>query len=146
MSNTEAVKTKVARYLTDLFGPVELYRDDSYTLRYQSARIFVKVVSTGENELDPTLVKLELLVLTGVRLTPELETWVAFHTDDFLLGHFSLFEQENGQVDLFLSHRLVGDYLDPMELELAVAWMLRAANDLDETLQAQFGGSRFHED
>jgi hypothetical protein len=44
------------------------------------------------------------------------------------------------------SHSLLGDYLDEEELGRAVGGMLFVADNLDDELEKQFGGSRFHEE
>jgi hypothetical protein len=143
MSNLDLVSAKLQQYLTTLYTGVEVMDANQYTLRHGSARAFLQVTSKGDD--SPTVIKIDIPVLTNVRADADTEKWVALHSDDYLFGHFSLYQRESGEIDLYLSHRLLGDYLDEAEVEVAVSWMLSTANDVDEELQAQLGGSRFHE-
>lgn len=144
MGDAAAVKAKVQQYLTDAFRSVSIDRSGDFSLRHESARIFVEVTSKSADA--PVIVKLTIPVLFGVNSGPELHEYVAFHADDYFFGHFSLESRDDGSTDLFFSHRLLGDYLDEAELEIAVAWMITTANDVDDELQARFGGTKFHED
>ena len=40
-------------------------------------------------------------------------------------------------------HTLLGDFLDPMELESAVGMLFVTADKLDEIVHDRFGGKRF---
>lgn len=144
MGDEAAVKIKVQQYLTEAFQSVSIDRSGQYSLRHESARLFVEVTSKGADE--PVIVKLTVPLLFGVNNGPELHEHIAFHADDYFFGHLSLEPRSDGSTDIFFSHRLLGDYLDEAELEIAVAWMLGGANEMDDELQARFGGTKFHED
>jgi hypothetical protein len=67
--------------------------------------------------------------------------------DDWHFGHLSLTEnKDDNRLKLWLTHSLLGDYLDVEELKTAVAGMASNADRLDDELQARFGGDRYHED
>ena len=42
-----------------------------------------------------------------------------------------------------IEHTLLGDFIDPMELETAVGMLFVSADALDETVHDTFGGKRF---
>lgn len=138
-----AVRAKVQQYLTQNFSNVTIDKDGDYSLRHNSARIFVKTKTREES--DWTWITLEIPLLFDVKETPEVFEHVALHADDYIFGHLNAYRSNTG-LSLFLSHSLLGDYLDETELVKAVGLMLSAGDDLDDELKAQFGGTRFHED
>ena len=143
MGNVDQVRAKVQSYLAQDFSGVTL-EGDGFSLRHGSARAFVRVYEKGEN--GPVIVQLTVSLLHGVNAGPELYEHIAFHADDYLFGHLSLWRQEDGRLDIFLTHNLLGDYLDQAELGFAVGGLLGSGDDLDDELQARFGGVKFHED
>lgn len=143
MGDVQQVSAKVQRYLTDSFTGVTLEKQ-GFSIRHGSARAFIELTSPGDDA--PTFVVITVPLLFGVNDGPALHEHIAFHADDYHFGHLSLRRRtESGDVDIFLTHTLLGDYLDEQELGRAVGASLQIANDLDDELQAQFGGQRFHE-
>ncbi len=84
-------------------------------------------------------------ILFGVTPTPELFEYIATNADNWMFGHLSAFRDE-GTITIFMTHTLLGDYLDPEELRSAAFGIGFSANDLDDELQSRFGGTRSHED
>ncbi|MFT4186982.1 MAG: YbjN domain-containing protein [Aeromicrobium sp.] len=144
MSNRQNVVNKVQQYLTEIFSNVQLGSDGVLSLRDGSARLFVRVNQPRED--GPTFIHLTAPLLYGVNDSPALHEYIAFHADDYVFGHASLYREDDGSVNVVMTHRLLGDYLDRDELGYAVSWMLSTADDLDDELQTQFGGKRFHEE
>ncbi len=138
-----AARAKVQQYLTQNFNNVNVDAEGNFSLRNGSARVFVKTQT--KDEIDWTAITLEIPLLFRVKESPEVFEHVALHADDYLFGHLSASKDDEGLMLMF-SHSLLGDYLDEAELCRAVAGMLGVADDLDDELQKQFGGDRFHED
>ena len=138
-----ATRAKVQQYLTQNFSDVNIDSDGDYSLRLGSTRIFVMVRT--RDEIDFTTVTLEVPLLRHVKETPAVFEYIALHGDDYLFGRFAAKRSDEGLVILF-SHVLLGDYLDEEELGMAVGGMLSVADKLDDELEKQFGGDRFHED
>ena len=139
----DALKEKVGRYVYDLIGPYEVNDGGEIHLRWGSAHLFVACLPFGEDE---SLVRISLPLLFGLAPTPELFRHVALHADDWHFGHLSLTERaDDGRLTLWLTHTLLGDYLDVEELKTAVATMARTADSLDDELRSTFGGERYHE-
>lgn len=138
-----AALARVQQYLTQNFGSVNIDANGSYSMRHGSSRIFVRVQT--QDEIDWTLVSLSIPLLLRVKETPAVFEYVSLHADDYIFGHLSVTRTDEGLV-LFLNHSLLGDYLDEEELCRAVAFMLGSADNLDDELEAQFGGDRYHED
>ena len=84
-------------------------------------------------------------MLCGVPLTPELYKWVATEGQAYFFGHPGVVERENGLGDIHFRHNLLGDFLDPEELKWGVLALGDTADDLDDELQARFGGKKFTE-
>lgn len=136
-----AARAKVQQYLTRNFDNVNIDEDSDLSIRHGSTRIFIRVVT--HDDVDWTVVQLEIPLLLHVKETPSVFEHVALHADDYMFGHLSVGRTDEGLMILF-SHALLGDYLDEEELCRAVGTMLSIADDLDDELATQFGGERFH--
>jgi Putative bacterial sensory transduction regulator len=134
---------KVQQYLTHNFSNVNIDRDGDFSLRHGSARIFVR--TRTHEKADFTWVSLDIPVLLAVKETPQVFEYVALHADQYVFGHLNAVRGDDGLV-VYLSHSLLGEYLDEEELLRAVGAMLGTAEQIDDELQAQFGGKRFHEE
>ena len=136
------VRSKVQQFLTQNFNDVNIDREGDFSLRNGSARIFVRT-RTREGS-DITWISLDVPLLLEVKETPQVFEHVALHADDYVFGHLSAARTDDGLM-IYLSHALLGDYLDEPELLRAVGAMLGTADDLDDDLKDKFGGKRFHE-
>jgi hypothetical protein len=138
-TNVLVLKDKVQRYLNEAIGAVEVDRDGDFTFPFGSSRIFIRCSAVGES----SVVHLTMLLLNDVTPTPELYKYVATE-GGYTFGHLTVAEQE-GRATVFYTHALLGDHLDPQELLAAVGAMVNTGDDLDNRLQAMFGGRLFHE-
>ena len=136
-------RAKVQQYLTQNFSDVTIDSDGDYSLRKGSTRLFVSIRTHEDG--DWTWVALQVPLLLRIEETPAVFEYVALHSDDFIFGHLSARRTDDGLM-IGYSHSLLGDYLDEEELGRAVAGMLFVADNLDDELEKQFGGSRFHEE
>ena len=134
----DATTGKVQKYLTEGLGSVSIDRDGDFRIPYGSTECFVSI---RDGFGDHTIVEAWAIVLSEVRPTAELYHHVA--ENDFTIGNLSVYDADDGTVRLIFSLRLLGDFLDPEELLLAVAMVARTADDLDDELQARFGGRKF---
>jgi hypothetical protein len=137
----DALKEKVERYVLDLIGPYEVNDLGEIHFRWGSAHVFLKAVQYGADE---SIVVINIPFLLEVAPSPEVFRHVALHADDWHFGHLSATETGDG-LKLWLTHSLLGDYLDVEELKTAVATMASTADQLDDELRAKFGGRRYHE-
>lgn len=146
MADVAGVSAKVLGYLQEMGIKAVLEGPGEFSVRHGSARVFVEVVSPKPDDVDaPTLVKYTIPLLIGVNDTPDLYEYIAFHADDYVFGHLSLFRTSAGELRVFFTHQLLGDYIDEAEFRHALFGTLSSADTLDDELQARFGGSRFHE-
>lgn len=135
------VKEKVQRYLTELIGRVELDGEGRLSFQYGSARVFVEVEPIGD---DNTAVAITAPLIFNARRSPELFHYVAT-SGSYRFGHLAAYEADGG-VQILYRHTLLGDYLDPDELNWAVSAMAQTADEVDTELQRRFGGELFHTD
>jgi hypothetical protein len=127
----------VERLLVATYG--EFTRDPSwgYNGPFGSARVFVDVRPfLGES----TVVRVASPVLSQIDLGDALALRVLEIADGSPLGRFSYLEQRK---ELWFEHSLLGDALDPDELELAVGTIARVADGEDDALASTFGGLRY---
>lgn len=139
-ANQQLVHSNVQRILADNFNGVELWKD-GWTLRHESARLFIRLVEQDER----VLVALTAPLVFGCQPSPELFKHVAMEGGEYFFGHVVAVDSE-AKIDLYFKHTLLGDFLDDGELEQAIIGLLGTANDLDDELAKTFGGKRFHED
>jgi hypothetical protein len=136
------VKDKVQTYLRELAGSFEVDSEDVYTFQLGSTSVFVKV-----NRMDEHVVVLMWCILTrGTPPSPELYEYVATESANYAAGTLSARKREDGSVVVTLVHQLLGDFLDPEELKLAVSLMAATADGLDDEIVKRFGGQVVHAD
>ena len=83
--------------------------------------------------------------LLDVPVTPALFEYVATN-NKYRFGKLSVIILESGKAVVEVGYALLGTYLDPEELTVAVGMVAGLADDLDDEMKAKFGGRRFHED
>jgi hypothetical protein len=142
------LRDQVQRILAEAVGPLELRPEGDITFRHGSARVFVDCTEQEfDNDSRRTLVNVAAPVLFNVPASPALFEYIATNSDNWLFGHLSAArDDETGGVNVLMTHRLLGDYLDAEELLSAVIGIVMTAEDLDDELKARFGGERMHED
>jgi hypothetical protein len=136
------VKEKVQRILTESFGSVTIDKDGDFYVRFDSAVVYIRVL---ELKNETSIVRSWSIMLSDVQPTPEMYRWVATNGQDNFFGHASVEEREDGLVNIIFTHFLLGDFLDAEELNWAVIALGKTANELDDQLQARFGGKKFIE-
>jgi hypothetical protein len=141
MVTVPETKEKVQQVLTK-FGSPMITENGAYTLRNGSSQFFVEVSDWGDED---TWIRVISPVLLGAKESPELFEYVALNSDRYKIGTLSAMREDAG-ITLFLSHGILGTYLDAPELERTVVLIAETADEIDDELQGRFGGHRFHED
>ena len=112
----------------------EVGASGDYRLRYGSTFLVVIPCQWG----DRTLVKLIAPVASNItKITPELTRFLVEKNNELLFGKFSLDTPNN---TVWYEHALLGDFLDEEELFVAVAAVLKTADDHDEEVSRMAGG------
>lgn len=139
-TNLLEVRDKVQRILNSRFGTIQIDKDGDFTMRHESARLFIRCWEHG----DSVVLRLTSPIVFGAQAGPELFKYIATE-GTYIFGNLYANEGENG-CTIVMHHSLLGDYLDEEELVTAVVRVLGTANELDDDLAAKFGGTVFHED
>jgi hypothetical protein len=127
----------VERLLISTYGSFTRDPNWGYNGAFGSARVFVDVRPfLGES----TVVRVASPVLSQVELGDALALRALEIADGSPLGRFSYLDERK---ELWFEHTLLGDALDPDELQLAVDTVARAADSEDDALAASFGGLRY---
>lgn len=140
MATVPEVRKQLLAWTSDVDEPVEVLSGEVLSVRHGSARLFI---SCDETDDGTTLVDLRSLVLLNVPPSDELYRTVA--EASFRFGSLEAVLNDSHLVDLWLTHTLLGDHLDPDGFALAVVLLARTADDVDDQLKSRFGGQRFHE-
>jgi hypothetical protein len=147
MATVDETMMKVQRILT---GPMDLsvsVSKDHFVVKFtdSSTSVMMRVQEWGtDTDGEPrTLVLITAPILNNAAASPELFEWVARKGGSRWFGHVEVYDgSEPGCVNLLMSHTLLGDYLDPKELEHGMYAVLTAADAWDDELQPRFGGKR----
>lgn len=100
-------------------------------------------VGVGPFGAGLTQVSISAPVLIGVAPTWELYRFVALNGSRYPFGRIHVrWSDVPDHVDLLYQHSLLGDYLDQEEFNLAISIVGQAADELDDEMQREFGGSR----
>lgn len=140
MTIVESTQLKVQGYLTTLGRP-ELDGDGDFSLRFGSARVFVRVTAWGN---EHSLIDIFCFALEDVPPSPELFEYVATN-NDYAFGKLRVVRRSEGACMLGVNHSMLGTFIDPEELVIAVRCVAETADALDDELKPRFGGHRFHE-
>lgn len=104
-----------------------------------TAQAFVDAVD-GDGRVFVTV---RIPLASDVPATPDLFEFVALRADDFLFGHLSCERTPRETAAVFLSHTLLGDFLQRGEVLICLESMLSVADTWDELLVKRFGGRPF---
>lgn len=144
------LRSRLAAMLNEIDAGFEEMRTGGFRVEVNSTAVFVTVhdASSFETPADvftdgpAEVVTITSPVLRSVPVTNDLLSWVATEGWRFLFGHVTL-EETDGLGDLNFQHRLLATRLDAEELDAAVVAVVATADQLDDELQARFGGERF---
>lgn len=118
----------------------------------QRGRLFIDRGSTRANlefvpreQFKQVYVVITCPVAFYVPESPALFERIARDSDKWYFGHlgmgpYDVDGEHKGQVYIYLSHTLLGDYLDPDEVISCVFSMLNVADEIDNAFVAEFGG------
>jgi hypothetical protein len=137
------VRDLVQRELTKLVGRIELDADGDFSFMFDSARVYVGVKSRElKKGIQSTVVSIFSITNVDVPVSAELYRYLALRSADYLFGSLSAME-DGSTARILFKHTLLGDYLDPDEIEAAVILVAFSADDIDDEIAQLFGGTRF---
>lgn len=127
---------------TQLAGMIESYDVDengSYVLPLQTCPAFVVPTSIPEG---PSVVRIFAITNLGVPVTAELTSYLLSKNLDFVFGAFGV-EIEDGAI--WFVHNILGEYLDPQELEASLGAVATTADEYSQEIKDRFGGRLYKE-
>lgn len=134
---------KVAGWMAELFDdiPWEPLEDlagkasgPGFGLFMGSAWVEVRVLPWD----DESIVSVRSTVVTGAKITADLQAFLLQANADLLFGSFAV----NEAGDIIFRHAIVGITCDPEELETSVTAVLETADQYDDRIVNTWGGDR----
>lgn len=149
MATVDMTMMRVQRILTGPLGLKIQLQGDTIGVVFtdSSTQIYIRIIDWGKNkDGEPrSLVRINSPILRGVTPTPALYEYLAREAPQMWFGNIAVWDDSDspGMVSLSLGHTLLGDFLDEEELKAAMFNVLNSADELDDQLQARFGGKRW---
>lgn len=155
MSEIELVKSKVARYLKEIFPSAEQNEQSHWTVSFESTRVWIAIEKGFipksdknknwhmKHDIPNILVKVWATILVNVPRSPGLFKWVATEGQNWMLGGTRVVLGNEGECSLLFTYSIAGETMDPGEFKNAVMSVVTVANHLDDIAQEKFGGKRF---
>lgn len=128
---------RVRQHLEARYGGFEHHPDWGFHGAFGSARVFVEVLPVLD---DSTAVRVSSPVLSQVALSDELALRLLALAAEQPFGAFAHLAARD---EVWLQHAILGDDLDPVELETAIDAVAQVADGCDDALAQEFGGLRY---
>ena len=138
MADVEALRQRVQQILLDHDLKLQLNKL-GVMVPFESTTIQVVCSELGN---DHTVISLRGLVSQYVPITPELKAFVAEQSGIYTFGHPAYLEMD-GMAYIEFRHNLLGDFLDPDELMVALGAVAHTSDELDDVIKEKFGGERW---
>jgi hypothetical protein len=134
-----ALKSKVERYLEELFGGFQLDAEGDFVVGSGSAVVWIRPFELDD---DRTAVRVWSITNVGVRDDDELTRFIAVENGRLLFGRLQLDEDAP---TVGFGHTLLGEFLNRKELETVIGAVGASADHYDGVIKARFGGRTFGE-
>lgn len=109
---------------------------------YGSSQVIVDVCDMGDGD---SIVKVVAKVTEDTPASPELWKYLAEGTPQHMFGRLMMMDgDDDGLVDVWMEHNILGNFLDEGELKWAVVAMANAADAIDTEIASRFGGRVHH--
>jgi hypothetical protein len=135
----EALSRQVGEFLLSHFPDSREHQEDEWTVRNDSARVFV-TVGPGLGSAG-CILSVQCPLVHRVPVSDELFRWVATYGQDHVIGSvYLVMSGERNTCELWFGHTCILDVLVSSHILGSVYPVLTISNDLDNQLQARFGG------
>jgi hypothetical protein len=135
--HVELTTRRVRRHLDDRYGGFQHHPDWGFHGAFGSARVFVEVLPVLD---DSTAVRVSSPVVSQVTMSDELALRLLALAGEQPFGAFAHVAARD---EVWLQHAILGDDLDPLELETAINAVAAVADGCDDELASEFGGLRY---
>ena len=148
MAKFQEINARVRSMLTEgwnvrLGNPPETWGE--YLIDFESTTLHIRCVQLNpirDEEEGAVIVEFMAPILFDVVLSKDLLKWVSMN-DEMVFGHVAIQADDDGVTGtLTCKHTILGDFIDPDELEWSVATVGYSADRLDDELKGRFGGKR----
>ena len=144
-ANIAKLKEKIERYLKDVVDRYEVVMD-SYRVRYGSTVVSIEPELWNE-EQDTTILRLIAVVLAGVRRTGNEKMFEELSqlNDAYRFGKFywTPTDEDEDEGIIFVEQQMLGEFVDFEEFKQMLISLAFAADEVDDQLQARYGGQRW---
>jgi hypothetical protein len=131
-----AKREEVRKILTDFLERVEIEKDGSFSFAFGSTRVYVQVGPFGDSA---SVVSVYAITNHDLPPSPELFEFIATQADAWVFGHLAARIQD-AKVFVIFRHSILGDFLQPEELQSSLGAVASTANQIDEQIKTKFGG------
>lgn len=144
MADVAAVQQEVSEVLVAELGlnGVRASPSGGLAVKIEETDVFVDVFARGTDGADGTVISVYAPVGAEVPITPELLGWMAQHSGAWIFGHLVLTPDAESPERCFLtmSHNLLGDFLNRVELSSVLIAVATSAHELSRQVEDRFGG------
>ena len=144
-ANLAKLKEKIERYLKDVVDRYEVVMD-SYRVRYGSTVVSIEPELWNE-EQDSTILRLIAVVLAGARRTGNEKMFEELSqlNDAYRFGKFywTPTDEDEDEGIIFVEQQMLGEFVDFEEFKQMLISLAFAADEVDDQLQAKYGGERW---
>lgn len=144
-TNLAKLKEKVERYLKEVVDRYEVVMD-SYRVRYGSTVVSIEPEVWNE-EKDTTILRLIAVVLVGVKRTGNEKMFEELSqlNDTYRFGKFYWTPTDDNEDEgiIFVEQQMLGEFVDFEEFKQILISLAFAADEVDDQLQARYGGERW---
>jgi hypothetical protein len=140
-SSINVLHQKVTTYLEEYNIKHHCGQDGSYAVRQGSTAVFIKPIEwVIKGKVEHTLVQLMAPVALDITNTGhDLVLYLTTQNNTIMFGKFSV---DIASKTVWFEHVLLGDFLDPEELIVALQMVAVTADAQDETIAKLAGGLR----
>lgn len=144
MADVAVVQQEVGEVLVSELGlnGVRQSASGGLAVRVEETEVFLDVFARGEDGAAGTIVSVYAPVGAGIPITPELLGWVAQQSGAWVFGHLVVTPdaQEPERCFVTMSHNLLGEFLNRVELSSVLVAVATSAAELARQVEARFGG------
>lgn len=137
--NVTAVREVIENKLTEMVEGYVADEHGNYVVGVASARAWIMPAWLPNGA---SVVRVFAITNLDVPVTAELTSFLLDKNLEFVFGSFAL---DVGHGAIWFNHNLLGDHMNPEELEAAISAVVQTADRFDDEIKARFGGRLYIE-
>ncbi len=144
MSDVATVQQEVGEVLVSDLGldGVRHSHSGGLAVNVDGTEVFLDIFARGEEGTAGTVVSVYAPIGAEVAITPDLLGWVAQQSGAWVFGHVVVQPDADApeQCYLTMSHNLLGEFLNRVELSSVLVAVAASAAELTRQVESRFGG------